>query len=260
MRKGEIYGMQSGCLKIVKWVDKRPVLMLTTDPEHTTNLISTGKKSRSGEDIVKPKAVIDYNKAKKGVDYSDQMSSYHTVLRRGLKWYRKLLFELLFGTSLVNAWLIYNKISSTKLSITAFRKTLAAELITPPTAETDNITPKRKAHTFIKRNGSGRKKRRMCQGFYKELRLTLSSREANNKVTKVTSYCDDCAGKPGLCLQQEKILFIWCGSGLQRQFLPQSFLLAIPKNSLCIEILSYNTSTAQKMTLYAPNITGPRGP
>lgn len=163
MRTGQIYGMQSGCLKIVKWVDKRPVLMLTTDPEHDLNLISTGKKSRSGEDVLKPKAVIDYNKAKKGVDYSDKMSSYHSVMRRGLKWYRKVMFELLFGTSLVNAWLIYNKISTTKLSITEFRKTLATELITP-TIEKENITPKRKAHTFINPTGPDRKKRKICQG------------------------------------------------------------------------------------------------
>lgn len=80
-------------------------------------------------------------------------------MRRGLKWYRKVMVELLFGTSLVNAWLIYNKISTTKLSITEFRKTLATELITP-TIEKENITPKRKAHTFIKPNGPGRKKKK----------------------------------------------------------------------------------------------------
>lgn len=30
--------------------------------------------SRKGEDIVKPKCVIDYNKVKNGFDFSDQMS------------------------------------------------------------------------------------------------------------------------------------------------------------------------------------------
>lgn len=78
--------------------------------------------------------------------------------------------------------------------------TLATELITPSTSEIENITPKRKAHTFVKPSGPGRKKRKMCQGCYKELRLTLNSHEASKKVTKVTSYCDDCKGKPGLCL------------------------------------------------------------
>lgn len=46
-----------------------------------------GKKNRQGEDILKPKSVIDYNKSKKGVDYSDQMSSYHSSIRKTIKWY-----------------------------------------------------------------------------------------------------------------------------------------------------------------------------
>lgn len=199
MKKGETYGQQNECVKVLKWIDKRPVLMLTTDPTHTSAVQETGKKSRKGEDIAKPKCVIDYNKAKKGVDYSDQMSSYHSVLRRGIKWYRKVMNEFLFGTCVVNAWIIYNKISNKKMSITNFRKTLAEQLSESPTTVPETSSRKR-VHTFVKPTGPGRKKRKICKGCYQNLRATISSREANKKVSKVTSFCEECPGKPGMCL------------------------------------------------------------
>ncbi|KAK9720029.1 Transposase IS4 [Popillia japonica] len=76
-----------------------------------------------------PKCVTDYNSAKKGVDYSDQMSSYHTMLRKSIKWYRKLMFELLLGTTVVNSLIIYNMVSSIKLGITEFRRQLTEPLV-----------------------------------------------------------------------------------------------------------------------------------
>lgn len=199
MKKDEIYGQQNDCVKIIKWVDKRPVLMLTTDPSHTAVTEETGKQNRKGDAVAKPRCVTDYNKAKKGVDYSDQMSSYHTVLRRGLKWYRKVMFELLFGTCVVNSWIIYNRISSNKMSITQFRKILAEQLVDSPKTNTENSS-KRHVHTFVKPLGPGRKKRKICKPCYQELRRTLSSKEANKKVSKVISFCGDCPGKPGMCL------------------------------------------------------------
>lgn len=67
-------------MKILKWVDKRLVLMLTTEPSHTSVVENSGKRSWKGDEIAKPRCIQDYNKAKKGVDYIDQlMSSYHSV-------------------------------------------------------------------------------------------------------------------------------------------------------------------------------------
>lgn len=199
LRKGEIYGKQKSCLKIMKWLDKLPVWMLTTDPTHDLTFAATGKLTRTGENVFKPKCIIAYNKAKKGVDLSAQMSSYHSVLRKGLKWYRKLIFELLFGTCVINSWVIYNKMFNDKLSITQFRRKLIRELIEPPTKENTSV-PKRTIHTFVKPSGPGRKKRKMCKGCYQELRLIRGCREAKNKVTKVTSFCNECPNQPGMCL------------------------------------------------------------
>lgn len=37
--------------------------MLSTDPSHTAKYVTTGKRTRQG-DILKPKVITDYNKAK----------------------------------------------------------------------------------------------------------------------------------------------------------------------------------------------------
>ena len=93
----------------IKWMDKRPVLMMTSKPEHFDVLIATG------EDVLKPQAVLDYNAAKKGVDVSDQMSAYYTCVRKTVKWYRKVFFEIILGTAIVNSWYVHCKLSGRKM-------------------------------------------------------------------------------------------------------------------------------------------------
>lgn len=210
MKKGEICGLENQCgIKIIQWKDKRTVLILTSKPEHSINLCNTGKKTRpnkkgeSGKDILKPKAVLDYNDAKKGVDYSDQMSSYYSSLRKGLKWYRKVAFELIFGCAIVNSWIVYKQINrDKKMSLLSFREKLALQLSnfkdTVPVAVLDNISKKK--HSLKREEGLGKKRRRNCVGCYQKLRITMKSKEADKKVTKVNTYCDDCMNKPALCL------------------------------------------------------------
>lgn len=111
LKKGQICGkMNNKGVRIIKWVDKRPVTMISTINNHNTEIIDTGRKRwGSGENIKKPRCILMYNATKKGIDYSDQMSSYYTTLKRGIKWYRKVIMELIFGTAIVNAWIVYNK-------------------------------------------------------------------------------------------------------------------------------------------------------
>ncbi|KAJ8910667.1 hypothetical protein NQ315_011185 [Exocentrus adspersus] len=70
MKRGETYGQQNDCVKILKWVDKRPVLMLTTDPQHTGEVQDTGKKIGKAKlllnrnvfwTITKPKSIGDWS-------------------------------------------------------------------------------------------------------------------------------------------------------------------------------------------------------
>jgi hypothetical protein len=45
LKKGQIFGkMNSQGIRVIKWVDKRPVLMLSTCKNHDTSIKDTGKK------------------------------------------------------------------------------------------------------------------------------------------------------------------------------------------------------------------------
>ena len=71
--------------------------MLST--KHDLEIVATGKKNKLNEDIMKPEIIIFYNKAKQGIDISDQMASYFTPLRKTLRWYHKIAFEYLLNTA-----------------------------------------------------------------------------------------------------------------------------------------------------------------
>nr|CAH7746879.1 unnamed protein product [Callosobruchus chinensis] len=203
IKKNQVIGVHNGHgVKIIKWMDKRPILMISNKREHDITLHDTGRKTRSSEVVLKPKCITDYNKAKKGVDISDQMSSYYTALRKGLKWYRKIGFELIFGSAIVNSHIVYNEVNQTsRLNMLQFRQQLAFSLTETKTENNaSTIQAPKRIHTLETETGLGKKRRRNCVGCYQKLRATLSSREADKKVQKVTTYCADCAKKPAMCL------------------------------------------------------------
>lgn len=102
---------------------------------------------------------------------------------------------------MVNSWIVYNMLSDKKLGVTEFRRQLSNDLV-ELAEDIENIppNPKKRTHTFIKPEGPGVKKRKPCKGCYKKLRETLSSREADKKVRRIISFCEDCPNKPAYCL------------------------------------------------------------
>ncbi|CAL1275993.1 unnamed protein product [Larinioides sclopetarius] len=77
----------------------------------------------------KPKVIVDYNEGKSSVDISDQMASYCSPLRKSVKWYKKIVFELCLNTAVVNSWIIYNSLTNRKITSIEFRKKLAMNLM-----------------------------------------------------------------------------------------------------------------------------------
>lgn len=127
------------------------------------------------------------------------MASYQSPLRKGLKWYRKVATEILFGSAMTNAWILFNQNSpNSKMSILDFRVHICKALSEDANDTPRPRTPKR-IHTLVE-SGPENKKRKKCVGCYKLLRQTLSSRDADKKTKKVYTYCETCAGNPGYCL------------------------------------------------------------
>ncbi|GLV37549.1 hypothetical protein CBL_20361 [Carabus blaptoides fortunei] len=85
LQKGDIIGRDKNVIVVLKWKDKRDVLILST--KHTDEMVEI--PSRDGTRL-KPKAVMDYNTARSYIHLSDQMSSYSTSIRRSIKWFKKL--------------------------------------------------------------------------------------------------------------------------------------------------------------------------
>ena len=70
-------------MTVAKWKDKRDVLMISN--AHIQKM-ATVTNQRSNEKQ-KPSMVKDYNNSMSSIDHSDQMLSYHSGLRKTLRWY-----------------------------------------------------------------------------------------------------------------------------------------------------------------------------
>lgn len=107
LRPGQAIYRRRGNLLVIKFTDKRDVHMITTI--HNAEYSVTNKPGRpNNQPILKPTCVVDYCKHMGGVDLSDQILQYYDVLRRCVKWWKKLFFHLL-NLMLVNSYKLYRK-------------------------------------------------------------------------------------------------------------------------------------------------------
>lgn len=75
LSKGQLEVVHQDKMMCLKWKDKHDIYVLTT--VHSCAMVNTGRKDRkTGADIQKPAAVLEYNKYTGGVDQNDQMYSF----------------------------------------------------------------------------------------------------------------------------------------------------------------------------------------
>jgi len=177
-KKGEIISSQSkNNIVVLKWKDKRDVLMLSTKHKNNTVVVN----NKRGKQVVKPQMVIDYNKAKGYVDICDLRSSYHSPLRRSLKWYRKVAFEILLNTCLLNAMSLYTALTSKKISVTQFRESIIHSLI-----KKIEVQPSEEKHILINAQ------RGKCFICYKEMAEQGGRQHAQKITRRVQTKCIQC--------------------------------------------------------------------
>jgi hypothetical protein len=102
----------------MKWRDKRDVAILST--RHKGTLSLTGRQQRDGQPVVKPTAILDYNKFMGGVDLLDQLAKSYTPLRKTVKWWKKLFLHLV-NLAVVNAYVVWKASGPRKLTHHQFR-------------------------------------------------------------------------------------------------------------------------------------------
>jgi hypothetical protein len=199
---------------VLKWKDVRDVRVLST--KHAPIMVPIIKKnqrlSNSSLDTTpishKPLAVVEYNKGKCGIDHSDQMASYSSTIRKGIKWYRKLGIQLLLGISVVNALTIYEIVTNKKMNIRKFREMLIGKLF----ELSDNGN--RSSSSFcvsrhsisVRRDESGKTIRRACKQCYADRSLAVGRSLTRKNTKKTTTYCPNCPDQPQLCLECFKVL------------------------------------------------------
>lgn len=158
--------------------------------EDDGNVLPSNPVGRNKE---KPRAIHFYNKHKCGIDLSDQMSSYATSLRKGIKWYRKLATEMLLGVSIVNSWIVYKKATRRNIQIRRFRLEIASYLLGIPISN-QSITVSVKQHFLEKQT-----ERKNCSKCYSRFASLVGRDEARKKVQKTKFICKNCPECPYMC-------------------------------------------------------------
>lgn len=125
--KGQVEDKHTDNMMALRWMDRREVCMLTT--LHTNLMQQSHKKDRqTGQPIVKPQCVIDYNKTMGAVDRSDMMLSSIESVRKSMKWYRKFFFHLL-DISILNSHALYNTKTGENMTLANFHLSVIREII-----------------------------------------------------------------------------------------------------------------------------------
>lgn len=181
LKKGQIIAQQSNTnVVVVKWKDKRDILMLSRKHLDTTTAII-----KRNQTINKPDMVNEYNLGKCFINRNDQMTLYSTPLRKKLKWYCKVAFDILLGTCLTNALSLFCTVNNKKIKITEFKEQIILYLIKKPESPALQISNN---HILEKMN-SPRKK---CVSCYKKFESKYGRKKAQNKCVKVTTMCTIC--------------------------------------------------------------------
>ncbi|GBM08915.1 PiggyBac transposable element-derived protein 4 [Araneus ventricosus] len=125
VKKCEVLAFQKGKICLLKWTDKKTILMLST--LHSTSMVTVeSKKSKSSK--LKPEVVADYNNTMGGVDKADQCLSYYPVARNQQRKYYKNIFRYLLSQAVWNAFVIFKK-NGEKMRQVEFRMKLIERLI-----------------------------------------------------------------------------------------------------------------------------------
>ncbi|KAG8174874.1 hypothetical protein JTE90_020606 [Oedothorax gibbosus] len=133
LKKGEIIGFQKGKICAMKFMDKKPISILST--VHNTKIVEHQKKRKTNDGRAervppqkKPQAIVDYNFTMGGVDKADQCLSYYPTVRNQQKKYYLKIFRHILNQCVWNCFVLYKKNKGT-LSHLDFRLELVTELI-----------------------------------------------------------------------------------------------------------------------------------
>ena len=131
---------------------------------------------------------------------------YATIIRKGIKWYRKLGIRLPLGISVVNALMVYKIATSKNINIRIFRQSLVAKLL-GLSENIKNPCLRRNRHNIaVRKNDFGRSIKRACKLCYTNKRRRMDRTKVQKNLKNTTTYCPNCPDQPQLCIGCFKVL------------------------------------------------------
>ena len=173
---------------ILKWKDEQNVYAISN--AHTTELMQA--TNRHDKELVKPNIVIDYHANMPGVDTSDQNFSYHSSLRKTVRWYKKVGVHI-YETLLINAHYIYLKYckGANPLNVMRFKEAIITELVaelnkTKAAQVKTDLLPRTDPSAEEKNNPFPKWKHRNCKNY--------------NPRKELRYICALCPDQPAICV------------------------------------------------------------
>ena len=109
MNRGDMKFLAIGSISIVKWMNKKPVLMMSNFADPRT-MINITRKLKNGKATQLPCPLIiqDYNLGKTGVDQADQRIQYYAIDRKSRRNWLRIFFHFL-NMALSNTSVLYRR-------------------------------------------------------------------------------------------------------------------------------------------------------
>jgi len=115
LKRGQLAFWRKGDIMVQVWKDKRLVRMISTINDAT--IVNSGRKDRkTNMEIKKPYPIVQYNKFMMGLDRADQYLSYYSILRKSVKWSKKVVLYLP-NCALFNVFCVYRTLTNKKSKV-----------------------------------------------------------------------------------------------------------------------------------------------
>lgn len=216
--RGDMRWLRRGNLLFARWMDTRVVNVCST--LHKAYSGATVQRRVKGPDgrwhrgpIDVPDACKDYNTHMGGVDLSDALIQYYSVLNKTMRWYKTFFYHFI-DIAVVNSFILHQAVATcqhqTPLSQKRFREVLMQEMMEQAKTVAAVATPGPSRPSIclpVFRAGDGTQQRRkcvVCAAKEKEKAKQIEGYKPRDMKTPV--YCSKC--QVSLCFVPARNCFV----------------------------------------------------